>query len=172
MNTQPIQNSEKPRLAKGIVAGGILVIIGLLSLVFRLANFPPLSYPLILGAVFLAWGLLTRTTGLLIPGGILCGIFAGASLLEGPFANASDPSRGGIFLAAFAGGWVLISLLSLYTEGMHKWWSWPLYPAAALGLVATALLAGESGLKVLEMAGYLWPVVLIAIGIYLVLRRK
>jgi len=174
MNAQPnLQNdTPQPRRNKGLVAGAILVIIGVLTLVFQFGGFPPIALPMLLGLIFLAWGLITRTTPLLIPGGVLTGIFAGAALLEGPLAGASDPTRGGIFLATFAGGWVLISLLSLVTAGPHKWWSWPLYPATILTLIAVALLAGDAGLKALEYAGYAWPIVLIAAGAWLILRRK
>ena len=160
------------RLSGSLVAGGILVMSGLITLAARFIDLPPMLFPLGLGIIFLAAGLLARTSGLLIPGGILTGIFAGASLIEGPFSTMADPSRGGVFLAAFAGGWVLISLLSLYTEGVRSWWSWPLYPAVVIGLVGVALLAGDSGFKVLEFIGTIWPVFLIAAGLYLVLKRR
>ena len=163
---------KRSRLSGGIVAGSILVLIGLGSLAARFNNLPPMLFPLGLGILFLVAGLLARTSGLLIPGGVLTGIFTGAALIEGPFSYLADPSRGGVFLVTFAGGWVLISLLSLYTEGLRKWWSWPLYPAVVIGLVGGALLAGDSGLRVLEIFGTVWPVLLIAGGLYLVFKRR
>ncbi len=171
-NSNPSAEKSSRRMRGGIVAGGILILIGAISLLSRVTTFNAMLYPLGLGLIFLAWGLLTRTSGLLIPGGVLTGIFAGSALMEIPMTGTSDPARGGVFLAVFAASWVLISLLSIYTESPRKGWTWPLFPAVALGLVAAALLAGETGMKALEYAGYGWPVVLIGVGIYLILKRN
>lgn len=172
VNPTPSVDEKRPRIPGGVVAGVILVLVGLISLASRFIDLPGIAFPITIGLIFLVWGLITRTTGLLIPGGVLTGIFAGATLIEGPLAYLSEQGRGGTFLLAFAGGWVLISLLSLYTEGPRKWWSWPLYPAVILGLIGTALLAGEDGLRVLEFSGYIWPVILIVLGLALVFKRR
>lgn len=173
MNANTQTTVEKnSRASGGIVAGIILIACGLVSLAVRFTSLQPTMYPLILGVIFLAAGLLTRKSGLLIPGGILTGLFAGVTLMFGPFAHLPEPANAGIFLAAFAGGWVLISLLSLYTEGLRKWWSWPLYPAVVIGLIATALLAGEPYLSGLQFLGYIWPAFLIAGGLYLVVKQR
>ena len=173
MNTPiPPMTDKSSRMRGGLIAGGILILVGAMSLLARFTNLSPMLYPLGLGIIFLAWGLLARVSGLLVPGGILTGIFAGTALLEGTLKSASEPLRGGAFLAAFAAGWVLISLLTIYTESPRKWWSWPLYPAAVLALVSLALFTGETGLKVLEASGYIWPLALIGLGIFLVLKRR
>lgn len=167
-----LEHEKRAPLPGGVIAGGILVLVGIVSLLPRFVNLPGTALLIVLGLVFLAWGLLTRSSGLLIPGGVLTGIFAGATLVEGPFAQLADPARGGVFLAAFACGWVLISLLSNYTESPRVGWSWPLYPAAVLGLIAGALLAGDLGLRALELVGYVWPVALIGLGLFLVFKRR
>jgi hypothetical protein len=166
------ENEKRTRLPRGVIAGSILVLIGVFALLPHFITLPGTAMLIGLGLVFLAWGLLTRTSGLLIPGGVLTGIFAGTTLIEGPFAQLADPARGGVFLAAFAGGWVLITLLSLYTESPRPGWTWPLYPAVILALIAAALLAGDLGLKALELSSYIWPVALIGFGLYLVFRRR
>lgn len=158
--------------SNGWMVGLFLIIVGILALLFRTMDMQGQLFLAGLSALFLIWGLAARKTGLLIPGGILAGIATGAALIEGPYQTVTDPARGGIFLLAFAAGWVLISILSLYTEGIRKWAYWPLFPAAGLLLVGGALIAGEPGLKALEVAGQGWPIILIAIGAYLVLRRK
>jgi hypothetical protein len=163
-------NSQKT--SNGWIVGLFLIVTGILALLPRYVDMPGQLFLAGLSALFLIWGLAVRNTGLLIPGGILAGIAAGATLVEGPFQAAADPAKGGIFLMAFAAGWILISLLSLYTDGIRKWAYWPLFPAGGLILVGGLLASGEPGLRVLEVAGQGWPIILIAIGAYLVLRRR
>ena len=72
MNANTQTTVEKnSRASGGIVAGIILIACGLVSLAVRFTSLQPTMYPLILGVIFLAAGLLTRKSGLLIPGGIL-----------------------------------------------------------------------------------------------------
>jgi hypothetical protein len=165
-------NNGNTRSSNGWMVGIFLIIVGILSLLPRYIDMPGQLFLAGLGSLFLIWGLATRNTGLLIPGGVLAGIALGAALVEGPYQAIADPSKGGIFLLGFAAGWVLISVLSIYTEGIRKWAYWPLFPASGLLLVGGALVAGEPGLKALEVAGQGWPIILIAIGAFLILRRK
>jgi hypothetical protein len=175
MNTQS-QNqapqSETSSRPRGWIAGGILILIGVVALLQQFASFPQLLFLPGLGLIFLAWGLMTRKTGLLIPGGVLAGLGLGAYLVESPFAFLGDPAKGGVVLLGMAAGWGLISLLSLITEGNGKWIVWPLIPGGILALLGGTLMAGQPGLQVLEYVGKGWPVVLIAIGLYLLLRRR
>lgn len=147
-----------------LIAGMALVGLGLFLLV---AQFVPaewmglLIFP-VLAATFTAWGLLTRNFGLLVPGGVLAGIGLGTYLVTGPFAEATDPPKGGIFLLAFAAGWVFITLLSPFACGLKLW---PLIPGGILALAGGLLFAGPAGLQVLEWAGRLWPLVLVIVGL-------
>ena len=162
---------EQRERSKGWIGGVILILVGGLALA---TNFVPLSGGLLLmapGLAFLAWGLLARKTGLLVPGGVLSGLAAGIFLVEGPFAHAVEPSNGGVFMLAFAGGFMLVSLLLLYTERGRLAW-WPLIPGGILATIGGLLLGGENGLQALQLFGQGWPVVMIAIGVYLMLRRK
>jgi hypothetical protein len=155
-----------------VVGGAILIAIGLMALV---QQFFPINSGLyflpMLAVVFLAAGIVGRRPGFLIPGGILAGIGAGVILMDGPFSymKDQDPARGGVFMLAFAGGWLLINLASLLTGRLMLW---PLIPAAFMGVVGLGLTAGEAGLQFLQLAGVGWPVVLIALGLYLVFRRR
>jgi hypothetical protein len=155
-----------------LIAGIAIIILGLIALVAQL-GVRRLDGFLILPAlavVFLAWGLLTRTFGLIIPGGILSGVALGAYLVEGPLAGAAEPVSGGVFLLAFSLGWALIALLSPITERVFQWW--PLVPGAILAAIGGLLLAGGSGLAILQAIGFIWPVILIAAGAYVLIRRK
>ncbi len=172
MNEQLPPSSPIPerRRRGGVVGGAILITIGIMAL---LSQIPGLNAGLFflpaLGAIFLVAGVVSRQVGLLIPGGILAGIGAGTILMEGPFHFVEDPARGGIFMLAFAGGWLLISLAALLIQ--CKIW-WPLVPGGIMALIGVSLLAGQPGLEVLKYASYGWPVILIAVGLYLLLRRK
>jgi hypothetical protein len=168
---QPTETPTPERRRSGRFVGGlILIMAGLLSLVGQIpgVDVGNLFLPA-LGAIFLVAGLIAKKIGLLIPGGILAGIGVGASLIEGPFHYIEDPARGGIFLITFGAGWALITLTSFLIGSRVLW---PLIPGAILALVGLATLSGDPGLQVLKLAGYGWPVLLIAVGLYLILRRK
>ncbi|MCP4164711.1 MAG: hypothetical protein GY759_02320 [Chloroflexi bacterium] len=170
MQTNPTTPSSNAR--KSAVGGAALIAIGALALGAQLTDIDQLGVliPLALGLIFLAWGLVNRSFGLLIPGGILSGIGVGAILIElTPFANG-ETAEGGLFLLAFAAGWVLISALSVFTEQRFQWW--PLIPGGILATVGALLLNGDAGLRLLEIAGLIWPLGLLAAGIYLLLHRR
>ena len=162
------QNTEKrDYLAWGVVLVGLGLWL-LASNVFKW-NLGA-AFPLALGLLFLVWGSLAQRLGYLIPGGILTGIGAAGLLLDGPFSGLEDPASGGLFLLVFAGGWALITLTSALFVRRVAWW--PLIPGGIMALIGGALLSGEPGLTALEYFGQGWPIVLIAIGLYLILWRK
>ncbi len=170
MNAQSTNTTRSNR--QPLIGGIILIAIGALTLLAQLDLFENIGmfFVPVLGLIFLAWGLATRTFGLVIPGGILSGIGLGIVLLEGPLAGLGEPVEGAVFLLAFAAGWLLIALLSKFTAGAFQWW--PLIPAGVLALVGGLLVAGETGLQVLKVIGYAWPVALIAAGAWIILRKR
>jgi len=173
MTTETNSNSVETRKTEPKwVAGAMLILIGVLVLLAQFVDFSAWLVLPCLAVIFLAWGLLTRKNGLIIPGGVIAGVGLGAYLAEGPFVHVADPAKGGIVLLAMASGWVLISLFSLFTESPRKLMLWPLIPGGIMAAIGGLLIAGGTGLKVLEYAGYGWPVILIALGAYLILRRK
>lgn len=167
-----LQTKETNRAGRGWVGGIILILIGGLALLAQFVDFNGLFILPALSVCFLAWGILSRQTGLIIPGGILGGIGLGAFLVEGPFANLGDPATGGVFMLAFACGWALITLVSLYTNRNGRPSLWPLIPGGIMAAIGAILLAGGKALTVLNWLNFGWPVVLIAVGLYLIFRRK
>jgi hypothetical protein len=156
------------------VVGGIaLIVLGLIALLAQFSDFGETLGLLIvpaLGAIFLLWGILTRQSGLLIPGGILSGIGIGILLIAGPFDSVTGDTSGGIFMLSFAFGWFLIPVLStIFTRDNH-WWA--LIPGGIMALIGGGLLFGGAALTVLEYVGEFWPVFLILAGLYLILRRS
>jgi hypothetical protein len=89
-------------------------------------------------------------------------------VIDSNWVSAKGLARGGVVLLALAGGFFLISLPSIYTEGATKWKSWPLFP----GFFDSALLMGETGLQTLQILGFARPVILILAGLALILRCK
>jgi hypothetical protein len=152
---------------------GPLVLIGLgaLFLLQQVFDFGWLVLP-VLAASFLTLGIATRQAGWLIPGGILGGLSLGIALTEGPYrvVGAGSEAKAGLFLLAFALGWVSIYLLSkLFTRDPQ---TWALIPGGIMAVIGLAVLADEPGLQLLRLLGTLWPVGLIAAGVYLLYRER
>jgi uncharacterized membrane protein HdeD (DUF308 family) len=157
------------------VVGALLIIIGLFFLLNQFVELPGLEslaiyFVLGLGLLFLVWGVITREAGLMIPGGILSGIGLGIALVAGPFEFDDGDLSGGVFMGAFALGWVLITVFTaLFTDETH-WW--PLIPAAIMAIISGALLVEGPFEVVLEWLGKLWPVALIIGGIAMLLGAR
>ena len=156
----------------GLLAGIILILIGLSSLLAIL--YPTIDFDryflLLLGIIFLTWGSLRSTRGLLIPGGILTGLGAAVLLTSGIYSQFTNPVDGGIFLLVFAGGWLLIPLFTALFARPVMWW--PTIPAAFMAVFGVALLASSLDPQVLDYLNKGWPLILIVIGLYLILRHR
>lgn len=171
----PTPNKSTPAAVKdreALVVGIVLIAVGLVVFVGQVVDLPDLKLLVLpaLAAIFLVAGLVTREIGLIIPGGILAGIALGIGLIAGPGTAEIQVDEGGVFLVAFSLGWALIALLSPLTRQGFQWW--PLIPGGIIGLVGLAALQGGAALRALEIVGYLWPLVLVGVGIALILRRR
>lgn len=148
------------------VTGAVLILLGVLSLAGQFWELPSLGTLFLpaLGLIFLLWGMFTRSGGLLIPGGILAGIGVGVYLMDSlPLEGDAEP---GVFLLTFGAGFALITLLSLlFTEDKH-WWA--LIPGGILAIIGGVLFIGGAAVEMLKF----WPVILIVIGVYVILKRK
>ena len=169
---QPTPDTPKHSTRDWIIAGIALIAIGAVVFLAQISNQPELSWVIVpvLGLIFLIWGLAARSIGLIIPGGILSGIGLGLYFMLQSGIDRPDASGAGIFLLCFAGGWAMISLLSLVTQEGFQWW--PLIPGGIIGVIGLALLGGGFGQELLKVAGYAWPLILVGIGIYLLLRGR
>lgn len=154
--TTPSTNRRAP------VAGLILIVIGIGMLLSQFLHFEGL-FPLLLGTAFLAAGIVRRSNGLLIPGGIIGGVGLGTlATLNNWFAPMGTPEQGGVFLLFFSLGWFTITVLSALVT--RETMTWPLIPGGIMALIGGLILMGERGLKILEVIGTYWPVVLVVIG--------
>ena len=164
MSEQNLVNNETKQSAKGnLTTGIILIAIGVGLLVFRLISLEGI-FPLVLGLGFTLAGILKRSAGLLIPGGIIGGAGLGILVMENNWlAPMGSVAGGGVFLLVMSLGWFGITLLSkLFTNETQVW---ALFPGAGMALIGGLVLMGEQGLKVLEVIGTYWPLILVAIGL-------
>jgi hypothetical protein len=157
------------------VVGGLLIVIGLFFFLNEFFELPGLEnlaiyFVLGLGLFFLAWGVITREAGLMIPGGILTGIGLGIVLVAGPFEYEDGDLSGGVFMGAFALGWLLITIFTAVFSDKTQWW--PLIPAAIMALISAALLVEGPFMVALDWLGKLWPLALIIGGIAVLLGAR
>lgn len=160
--------SSKQR--NGLIGGGALILIGLLVFVAQFAQTDALGWliPGALALIFLGWGILTRQSAFFIPAGVLGGVAAGIFLVLNTRATIADTQSGALMVSSLAVGFASISVLSmLFTRVLHVW---ALIVAAILGFVGLALWIGGPALNLLQLAGQLWPLILIAVGIGIVWR--
>lgn len=160
---------------KDLTGGLILVAIGLIALVGQFATFSvPENLGLLivpgLGGLFLAWGILTRNPGLIVPGGILSGVGWGIYAISGPFSIWQGDNEGGVFLIFLGLGFGLITVLTaVFTKETH-WWA--LIPGGIIAFVGMSILFGGAFMTVLAFIGKLWPVILILLGISILVNAN
>ena len=219
-DTQPLARRNNLGVGVGLIAIGAVLLLGN---IFELGIF----LVLLLGLVFIAWGIVTRTAGLLIPGGILSGIGTGIALAQllpvanddlnggifllsfaagwfsivvlsrlftrepqwwalipggimsgigvfnvlvsGPFAPLSDDAQGALFMLMFAAGWVVVAVGATLFTRKPQWW--PLIPGAIMGYIGAAVLLGGAWVQALRFVSDWWPVGLVGLGGWLLVRR-
>lgn len=161
-------SSSAASFNKRRVAGGVLLLIAGWALVDRYTDFnAQLAVPLLLGVIFTGWSIVAREWGLLVPGGILTGL--GAGMLFRQSTDLSRAADSGAFLLCFAGGWLLITLLSATVFKRRV--LWPLIPAVILSLLAGAHLAGTGFSEGVRLAQSYWPWALLVLAAWLLLTR-
>lgn len=171
--TTPERTTEQPHSTRNRVAAGVaLIAIGLLLVAVQSLKIDLPGWLLLggLSVIFLAWGVVTRTFGLVIPGSVLAGVGLGILLADLPAAGTGDETLGGLFLLGFSLGWALMALLSPLTTERFQWW--PLIPGGIIAAVGAFLLLGGFGLQLLTVIGVAWPLILVGIGVYLLLKRR
>jgi hypothetical protein len=157
------------------ISGAVLVLLGLALFAQGMLRVD-LGWLVVpaLALVFLAAGVVERNAGLLIAGCVLGGAGAAVWNVLYPFhmmaGVAAESVQGAIVMLTLAAGFALITPVTLVVTGRAH--TWALAVAAMLALVGGALLAGEAGRRALEAAAKVWPLILVAIGAGLIVRRK
>jgi hypothetical protein len=145
--------------------GALLLGIGLLALLVNIASFDVFGLLVLpaIGLFFLVWAFYTRRVGLVIPGCILTGLGIGL-LLSQRLVGLAGEYTGAVIVLGLAGGFAGIALIAPFF-GERALWS--LIPGGIIGLVGVLLLIGGDALRWLELLGTLWPLILVAIGLYI-----
>ena len=106
----------------------------------------------------------------LIPGAIMSGIGTFVVLTEGPLRSLNEDAQGGLFMLMFAAGWVIVAGgATLFTRTL-VWW--PLIPGAIMGFIGAAVLLGGAWVQALKLVSDWWPLGLVGLGAWLLLRRR
>lgn len=148
----------------GWLPGVILIAVGVTLFAVQLLNLDGDVIVLVIGLIFAIAFVATRRYGLLIPAGIMTGL--GAGILLENYGVLGEPVVLGLglgFLAIYA-----VDVLISRAREPGRWW--PLIPGTILTVIAGAESTfGPEGARVIAQG---WPVLLIAAGAWLLLRRR
>jgi len=148
----------------GWLPGVILIAVGATLFAVQLLHLDADVIVVVIGLVFASAFAATRRYGLLIPAGIMTGLGAGI-LLEDVGAKG-EPAMLGLglgFLAIYA-----VDALTSGARAPGRWW--PLIPGAIITVIAGASgTFGQEGARAIEQG---WPILLIAVGAWLLTRRR
>ena len=151
----------------------VVVVLGLVMLVSTLTDSQLVGQMivLLLGVIFLAWGVLVRHPGPLIPGCILTGLGVGILVSQWLSTSISGEAQGGLVTLGLGLGFLLIMPVQQFVTQQTAHW-WPLIPGGILSVTGCGLLLGDPGML---WIGRLWPLALIGVGavlLYQALRPR
>ena len=148
----------------GWLPGVILIVIGATLFAIQWLHLDADIIVLVIGLVFVAAYAATRRYGLLIAAGSLTGLGAGIILQD--FAVTREAVVLGLgmgFLAIYG-----VDLEARRSPKRARWW--PLIPGAIFTIIAGAGGAfGDEGGRTIQQA---WPIILVVIGAWLLLRDR
>ncbi|MEX1020940.1 MAG: hypothetical protein WDZ49_14855 [Litorilinea sp.] len=171
-NTESCDTNPAHERRSGFFWGAMMILIGIVVLGsqwFDLDEFWGqfgLYFMPLLGLVFIGWGIYNREPGFLIPGGVVSGIGAGILVTTGTWQGEPGVDTGGLFLICMALGFVSITVMTAIFTDETQWWG--LIPGGIIGLVGLTTLYGGVFELTLVTIAQLWPVALIAGGIYVI----
>jgi hypothetical protein len=164
----PISETKNhPRGDHRLATGIVLISIGIAILLTRWLNLDAYLV-LVIGASLLGWGSLSHRAGLIISGGVLTGVGLGILVYEGPW-SIPETNQNGLFLVCFALGWFLITLLTGLFTGRIQWW--PVIPGGIMAILGAAVLWRDDPRVWHDYFGWMIPILLVLLGVYLILRR-
>ena len=149
--------------------GIVLILAGVLWLVKPHIELGGGTFLMGLGLLFLVLWAFFAKYGFLVPGGILLGL--GTGLWTAPMA--AEGTGRILFFLSFGAGFILIYLLDRLRRGQSP--LWPLVPGGVLAGIGAYMAAERQGWippGMVEYLKYLWPILLILLGLYLLFRKK
>ena len=106
----------------------------------------------------------------IVAGSVLTGLVGSLLLTLVVFAGATEHVITGSALLAFATGWTMLAVLSTRMSSQPQRWAF--VPAGAMGLVGTALLLFAPGDDALRVLGWIWPVPLLALAVWIAVASR
>jgi hypothetical protein len=154
--------SGRPGLNRRAAGGLALIIVGVALQLIQLNVITGDRTLLALGVALLAGYAFTGHYGLLVSGSVLTGL--GAGLTGRAWAGSGT---GAVSLGLGLG---LLAIPAIErTRGVPQPSRWPVVPGIILTTVGVLLTARVIGL--LELIGRWWPMILVAIGVWMLLRQ-
>lgn len=149
--------------------GSVFLLSGIFALLGNFLKLPIFGILFLpsLGLIFIIWSILSKDSGLLIPGGILEGIGLGIVFVTS-IKGVEELSKGGLFFIGFAIGWLLIVILSKLF--FKKTVFWPLIPGAFMFIFGILIFLGTKGINFLKNLNLIWPIILIIAGSFIVFK--
>lgn len=146
------------------VPGLVLIIVGGVLLLARQHLISGDVTVLIIGTLLLAAYAFTGHYGLLVPGGIMTGLGAGIALRDrGPLGAASG-------MLGLGAGFLLIYVVDRARGTQRPGGSWPVIPGGIL--VTIGVVQAARAAHAVWAIGTWWPVLLILLGVWLLLRPR
>lgn len=146
-----------------VLPGIMLIVIGIVFLLAQQSRIGGQAVVAAIGLAFLVAFFYTRNYGFLVPGGIMTGLGLG-------IIYQSRADAGWAVVLGLGLGFVAIYVIDVLTGGRRGGQWWALIPGGILTAIGLLQAGGQSG--VMGTVGRWWPVILIAIGVYLLFRRR
>jgi pimeloyl-ACP methyl ester carboxylesterase len=108
--------------------------------------------------------------GLIVAGSVITGLIVASGLAVVVFGGAAEPVITGVVLLAFGLGWAMLALLSSRRTSQPQ--RWALVPAVLMGALGVAYLAFRPGTGTLEAFGWIWPIALLALVIWMIIQSR
>lgn len=144
--------------------GLVLIAVGLILLADRMQILRGDLTVLIIGAALLVGYAFTREYGLLVPGGIMTGLGAGIAA-----RNWVRPAGASVVLGLGL-GFLLVYGLDRASGAQRAGGSWPVIPGGILLVIG--IVGAARGFGAARAVAVWWPVLLVALGIWLLLRPR
>ena len=104
--------------------------------------------------------------GWIVAGSLATGLVAALLLVAAPFIPAEESAVTGAVLCGFALGWAMLAVLSVrFTDQPQRWAA---APALFMGLGGLLLVGFGSSVR--EVLSWVWPPVLLALAIWMIVR--
>lgn len=111
----------------------------------------------------------TPRIGAIVAGSLITGFLTAVVLVALPFAGAEENVISGVVLLGFAFGWALLAALSARWTDQPQHWA--AIPSGLMTIFGVGMLVWP-GAVVQDWIGWLWPVVLLALVVWMVGRAR